>query len=231
MSPLFAQLATATADAGVKVVVDGSGSSTVKIFLLLTLLSFAPAVLVSLTSFTRIVVVLSFLRQALGTPQLPPNPVIIGLALFLTFFVMTPTLEGVYGKAIRPYLDDEIGHEEAIEAGSEVLRAFMLEHTREEDLVLFYGISGRERPHRGEALPMSVVIPAFMVSELTTAFRMALFIFIPLVLIDLMVAALLMSMGMVMVPPVMISLPLKVGVFLVADGWHLVVASLAGSYG
>ena len=231
MSLLLAQVALAANDTAMRLTVDGQGSSTVKIFLLLTLLSFAPAILVSLTSFTRIVVVLSFLRQALGTPQLPPNPVLIGLSLFLTFFVMAPTVDTIYGQALRPYLNGEIGHEEALRLGSDALREFMLRSTREEDLVLFYGIAGRERPHRGDALPMSIVIPAFMVSELTTAFRMALFIFVPLVLIDLMVAALLMSMGMVMVPPVMISLPLKVGVFLVADGWHLVVSSLAGSFG
>jgi len=208
----------------------GGGSTPVKLFLLLTALSFAAALLVSVTSFTRIVIVLSFLRQAMGTPQLPPNQVVVGLALMLSAFVMAPTASRVYGEALSPYLDERMGHAEALQKASVPLREFMLRQTREQDLQLFLEIGNRPRPARGEELPMTVVIPAFLVSELTTAFRMGLFLYVPLLLIDLLVAAVLMSMGMMMVPPMMISLPLKVGVFLMADGWRLVVASLARSF-
>lgn len=206
------------------------GSSAVKLFLLVTALSFASAALVSVTSFTRIVIVLSFLRQALGTPQLPPNPVVIGLSLALTCFVMAPTGSRVWQEALSPYFDDTIDTGTALDRAAAPLREFMLRQTREEDLRLFYEISGTPRPERGDEVPMSVATPAFMVSELTTAFRMGLFLFIPLVLIDLLTGAILMSLGMMMVPPTMISLPLKVGVFLLADGWHLVVGTLARSF-
>jgi flagellar biosynthetic protein FliP len=197
---------------------------------LMTALSFGPALVMSTTSFLRIIVVMSFLRQALGAPQLPPNPVLLGLSLFLTIFIMRPTLERVHGEALRPYLDDEIGYRQAIDRGSGALKAFMLPQTREDDIALFYEIAGEERPSRLEDIPVSIAIPAFMVSELTTSFRMGLFLFIPLLVVDLLVAAILMSFGMMMVPPQMIALPLKIAVFLVADGWHLVVASLARSF-
>jgi flagellar biosynthetic protein FliP len=210
--------------------VGGGGSAPVKIFLLLTALSFAAALLVSVTSFTRIVIVLSFLRQALGTPQLPPNQVVVGLALVLSAFVMSPTATRVYGEALGPYLEDRMAPGEALEKGAVPLREFMLRQTREQDLQLFLEIGNRPRPVRGEVLPMTVVVPAFMVSELTHAFRMGLFLYVPLLLVDLLVASVLMSMGMMMVPPMMISLPLKVGVFVMADGWRLVVASLARSF-
>jgi flagellar biosynthetic protein FliP len=217
-------------EAALSLSVGGGGSAPVRIFLLLTALSFATALLVSVTSFTRIVIVFSFLRQALGTPQLPPNQVLVGLSLVLSAFVMQPTAARVYGDALGPYLEDRIGHGEALERASGPMREFMLRQTREQDLQLFLEIGNRPRPLRGEPLPMTVVVPAFMVSELTTAFRMGLFLYVPLLLIDLLVASVLMSMGMMMVPPMMISLPLKVGVFLMADGWRLVVASLARSF-
>ncbi|HYG67467.1 MAG TPA: flagellar type III secretion system pore protein FliP [Anaeromyxobacteraceae bacterium] len=210
--------------------VNGGGSAPVKLFLVLTALSFAVALLVSVTSFTRIVIVLSFLRQALGTPQLPPNQVVIGLALVLSFFVMGPTASRVYGDALGPYLEDRIGHAEALERASGPLREFMLRQTRDADLALFYEISGTPRPEAGDVIPMSIVMPAFMISELTTAFRMGLFLYIPLVLVDLLVSAILMSMGMMMVPPTLIALPVKIGLFVMADGWRLVVASLARSF-
>jgi flagellar biosynthetic protein FliP len=216
---------------GLHLSVSGGGSAPVKLFLVLTALSFATALLVSVTSFTRIVIVLSFLRQALGTPQLPPNQVVVGLALVLSFFVMSPTANQVYGDALGPYLEDRIGHAEALERASGPLREFMLRQTRDQDLALFYDLSGRERPATGEPLPMSIVMPAFMISELTTAFRMGLFLYVPLLVVDLLVAAILMSMGMMMVPPTLIALPLKVGLFVMADGWRLVVASLARSFG
>jgi len=226
MTPL-----AAAADAAVSISVNGSGSAPVKLFLLFTALSFAGALLVSVTSFTRIVIVLGFLRQALGTPQAPPNQVLVGLALCLSFFVMGPTADKVYAQALRPYLEDRIGPEEALARASGPAREFMLRQTRDQDLAVFYEISGRERPREGDEIPMSIAIPAFLVSELTTAFRMGLFLYIPMLLVDLMVSSLLMSMGMMMVPPTLIALPVKLGVFLLADGWRLVVGSLARSFG
>lgn len=224
-------LAAAAASDGLHLAVSGGGSAPVKLFLVLTALSFATALLVSVTSFTRIVIVLSFLRQALGTPQLPPNQVVVGLALVLSFFVMSPTASRVYGEALGPYLEDRMGHAEALERASGPLREFMLHQTRDQDLALFYDIAGRERPAANEPLPMAIVMPAFMISELTTSFRMGLFLYVPLLLVDLLVAGILMSMGMMMVPPTLIALPLKVGIFVMADGWRLVVASLARSFG
>lgn len=207
------------------------GSSAVKIFLLITALSFASALVMSLTCFTRIIIVLSFLRQAIGTPQLPPNPVLMGLSLFLTMFIMAPVATRVQHDALGPYLDDKIPAGEALERGEGPLREWMLKQTREEDIRLFFEISGQAHPAaRGEALPMTVVIPAFMVSELGTAFRMGLYIFVPMLLVDILVASVLMSLGMMMVPPQMLSLPLKIGVFLLAGGWHLVVSSLVRSF-
>lgn len=229
-APLRLLLAAPPPDAAVSLSVGGSGSAAVKVFLVLTALSFATALLVSVTSFTRVVIVLSFLRQALGTPQLPPNQVVVGLALVLSAFVMAPTAERVYGDALGPYLEDRIGNAEALTRASAPLREFMLRQTREQDLALFQEIARRPRPARGEELPMTTVIPAFMVSELTTAFRMGLFLYIPLLLVDLLVAAVMTSLGMVMVPPMMVALPLKVGVFVMADGWRLVVAALVRSF-
>jgi flagellar biosynthesis protein FliP len=223
-------LATA-ADTAIQLSVNGGGSAPVKLFLLFTALSFAGALLVSVTSFTRIVIVLGFLRQALGTPQAPPNQVIVGMALCLSFFVMGPTASQVYEQGLRPYLEDKLGPEEALQKASGPAREFMLRQTRDQDLAVFYEISGKQRPSAGETIPMSIVIPAFMISELTTAFRMGLFLYVPMLLVDLLVSSLLMSLGMMMVPPTLISLPVKLGVFLMADGWRLVVASLARSFG
>jgi flagellar biosynthetic protein FliP len=222
--------AAAVTEPGISLSVGGGGSAPVKLFLLFTALSFASALLVSVTSFTRIVIVLSFLRQALGTPQLPPNQVVVGLALVLSAFVMAPTANRVWSDGLGPYLDDRIEPAAALERASGPMREFMLKQTREQDLQLFYEISSRARPVRGDEIPMTVVMPAFMVSELTTAFRMGLFLYVPLLLVDVLVAAMLMSLGMMMVPPTMIALPLKIAVFLMADGWRLVVASLARSF-
>jgi flagellar biosynthesis protein FliP len=223
-------LVAAAAEPGVSLTLGGGGSAPVKLLLLLTALSFASALLVSVTCFTRIVIVLSFLRQALGTPQLPPNQVVLALSLVLSAFVMTPTAERVYEGALGPYLEDRIGHGEALDRASGPMREFMLRQTREQDLALFFDVAQRPRPARGEQIPMSIVMPAFMVSEITTAFRMGLFLYVPLLLVDVLVAAILTSMGMMMVPPVMIALPLKVALFVMADGWRLVVASLARSF-
>jgi flagellar biosynthesis protein FliP len=223
-------LAVTAGEPALSLSMGGGGSAPVKLFLLFTVLSFASALLVSVTCFTRIVIVLSFLRQALGTPQLPPNQVVVGLALILSAFVMSPTADRVWGDALSPYLDDKLPPAVALERASGPMREFMLKQTREQDLQLFYEISHRPRPSRGDEIPMTVVMPAFMVSELTTSFRMGLFLYVPLLLIDVLVAAMLMSMGMMMVPPAMIALPLKIGIFLMADGWRLVVASLARSF-
>lgn len=219
----------AAADAPMQISVGG-GSSAVKLFLLMTALSFAAGALVAITSFTRIVIVMSFLRQALGTPTLPPNQVVIALSLALTAFVMAPTFTKVNSEALSPYLDDRITGQEAMDRGSAPVLDFLLKQTRPEDLRLFYELSGAPRPTRADQVPLHIAVPAFMVSELTTAFRMGLFIFIPLLLIDLLVSAVLMALGLMMVPPTLVSLPLKVGIFLLADGWHLLVQSLVRSF-
>jgi flagellar biosynthetic protein FliP len=208
----------------------GGGSSAVKLFLLMTVLSFASAALISITSFTRIVIVMSFLRQALGTPQLPPNQVIIALSLAITAFVMAPTFTKVNAEALTPYMDDQISGQVAMDRGTAPVLQFLLKQTRPEDLRLFYELSARERPTRADDVPLTIAVPAFMVSELTTAFRMGLFIFIPMILVDLLVSAVLMALGMMMVPPTLVSLPLKIGIFLLADGWHLLVQSLVRSF-
>lgn len=227
MSPLL--LLAAAPDAPLTLSVGG-GSAAVKLFLLMTALSFATALLVSITSFTRIVVVLSFARQALGTPQLPPNQVILALALAMSGFVMAPTAIKVNEVALTPYFDEKLGATEAIDAASSPIREFLLRQTRPDDLRMFYEVSDLPRPKRADAVPLTVAIPAFMVSELTTAFRMGLSIFVPMLVIDLLVSTILMALGMMMVPPNLISLPLKVGVFLLADGWHLLVGSLIKSF-
>lgn len=208
----------------------GGGSSAVKLFLLMTVLSFATGALIAITSFTRIVIVMSFLRQALGTPQLPPNQVVMALALALTGFVMAPTFTKVHTEAVGPYLDEQISGKEAYERGSGPVLQFLLKQTRPDDLRLFYDLSGATRPSRPDEVPLSIAVPAFMVSELTTAFRMGLFLFIPLLLVDLLVSAILMSLGLMMVPPTLVSLPVKIGIFLLADGWHLLVQSLVRSF-
>ena len=224
------KLLAGAATAGSDLVATGGGSSAVKIFLLLTALSFGAALLLSVTSFTRIVIVLSFLRQALGTPQLPPNQVILGLSLFLSLFVMAPTARTIHQQALQPLFDDQIGVGEALQRAQGPLAAWMLKQTREDDLRLFFEVTGAARPKRGDAIPFTTLVPAFMVSELGTAFRMGLYLFIPMLLIDLLVSVILMSLGMMMVPPTMVALPLKLGVFLLAGGWELVVASLLRSF-
>jgi flagellar biosynthetic protein FliP len=174
--------------------------------------------------------VLSFLRQALGTPQLPPNQVLLGLSLFLTMFIMGPTAARVHKEALGPLLEDKISVADAVERAQKPVAEWMLRQTHEEDLRLFYELSGQARPSRKDPISFSALVPAFMVSELGTAFRMGLYVFIPMLLIDLLVASVLMSLGMMMVPPTLIALPLKLGVFLLAGGWHLVVASLVRSF-
>jgi flagellar biosynthetic protein FliP len=202
---------------------------TLQIVFLLTVLTLAPAILLLLTSFTRIVVVLSFLRNALGTQAMPPNQVMIGLALFLTFFVMTPTWTAVYGDALRPYLDGRITQDQALEQARPPVQRFLLAHTREKDIALFVRLSRGPRPRSPQEVALPVLIPAFIISELRTAFSIGFLVFIPFIVIDIVVASILMSMGMFMLPPMMVSLPFKLIFFVLIDGWHLVVGSLARS--
>jgi flagellar biosynthetic protein FliP len=198
---------------------------------LMTVLSLAPSILVMVTSFTRIVVVLSLLRTALGTATAPPNTVIISLALFLTAFVMGPAFERAYDLGVKPLVNNEITAEQAFERASDPFRAFMLKNVREKDLKLFVDMSREAAPARLEDLPLRVVVPAFMISELKRAFEIGFLLFLPFLVIDLVVASVLMSMGMMMLPPVVVSLPFKLIFFVLVDGWSLVAGSLVQSYG
>lgn len=205
-------------------------STSVKLLLLLTVLSLAPSILILMTSFTRIVIVLSFTRTALATNQTPPNQVIIGLALFLTFFIMAPTFQEVNEQALKPLFNNEISLEDAYTKASVPFKEFMAKHTRQQDLELFLQYSKAERPGSIEEIPLTTLVPAFALSELKTAFQMGFMIFIPFIVIDMVVASVLMSMGMMMLPPVMISLPFKILLFVLVDGWYLVVKSLLQSF-
>lgn len=206
-------------------------SSAIDLLVFITLLSFLPAVLIMMTSFTRIVIVLSLLRQALGTPAVPPNQVIIGIALFLTLFVMSPTIDRAYKEAYLPLSKKEINIEEAINRASIPFKEFMLKHTREKDLALFLKLSKTEiKPATPMDLPMKIVVPAFALGELKRAFEIGFLIFLPFLVIDIVVASILLSMGMFMVPPVMISMPFKLLLFVLVDGWQLIIGSLAGGF-
>ncbi|MCK8488613.1 flagellar type III secretion system pore protein FliP [Paenibacillus sp. MBLB2552] len=207
-----------------------SGTSSLSIILLITVLSIAPAILVLMTSFTRIVVVLGFVRTSLGTQQMPPNQVLIGLALFLTLFVMSPTLSTVNEVAVQPYIKGEITQSEALDKAAVPMKKFMYSHTRTKDLQLFMGYTKMEKPKSYEDIPLSVMVPAFAISELKTAFQMGFMIFIPFLIIDIVVSSVLMAMGMMMLPPVMISLPFKILLFVLVDGWYLIVKSLLVSF-
>jgi flagellar biosynthetic protein FliP len=198
---------------------------------LLTVLSLAPSILVMVTSFTRIVVVLSLLRTALGTATAPPNAVIISLAMFLTAFVMWPTFTTAYDAGIRPLVANEITPEQAFERASDPFRAFMQKNVREKDLKLFIDLSGQPPPAKPEDMSLRVLVPSFMISELKRAFEIGFLLFLPFLIIDLVVASVLMSMGMMMLPPVVVSLPFKLIFFVLVDGWHLVAGSLVQSYG
>ncbi len=205
-------------------------SVLLQILFLLTVLSLAPAILIMLTSFTRIVVVLSFLRQAMGTQRMPPNQIIIGLALFLTFFIMSPVFHQVNRDALQPYLSNEIDYKEALSVASQPLREFMLKQTREKDLALFVSISNMERPKEPSEVPMTTIIPSFIISELKTAFQIGFMIYIPFLIIDMVIASILLAMGMMMLPPIMISLPFKLMLFVLVDGWYLIMGSLVKSF-
>jgi flagellar biosynthetic protein FliP len=202
----------------------------VQMVAIMTILSLAPSILVMMTSFTRIIVVLSFLRTAIGIQQTPPNTVIISLALFLTFFVMAPTLQACYDNAVKPLIAEEIDEITAFERGIEPFRAFMLKHVREVDLAMFTELSKTPPATEPNAVPLQVLIPAFMISELRRAFEIGFMLFLPFLVIDMVTASILMSMGMMMLPPVMISLPFKIIFFVLVDGWHLVAGSLIQSF-
>ena len=203
---------------------------SLQILALLTILTLAPAILILMTSFTRIIVVFSFLRNALATQQMPPNQVLIGLALFLTFFVMAPVGSEINQNALQPYLAGEITQETAFDNGVKPIREFMLKETREKDLALFVNLSATPKPNSPEDIPTYVIIPAFAISELKTAFQIGFIIYIPFIVIDMVVASTLMAMGMMMLPPMMISLPFKILLFILVDGWNLVVQSLLLSF-
>ncbi len=201
-------------------------TTSLQLLFLLTILSIAPAILIMMTSFTRIIIVLSFLRNAIATQQTPPTQVIIGLALFLTFFVMGPIAADINENALQPYLAEEITDVEALELGMKPLREFMFRQTREKDLALFIEISNSEVPNEIEDISTTTLIPAFIISELKTAFQLGFILFIPFIVIDMVVASTLMSMGMMMLPPAMISLPFKLLLFIMVDGWNVIVRSL-----
>ncbi|PYZ93913.1 flagellar biosynthetic protein FliP [Salipaludibacillus keqinensis] len=205
-------------------------TATIQLLLLLTVLSLAPAILILMTSFTRIIIVLSFVRSGLATQQMPPNQVLVGLALFLTFFIMAPVFSEVNENALQPLFDGEITQEEAFDSAAAPMKEFMAEHTREKDLALFMGYAGQERPETLDDIPLTSLVPAFAISELKTAFQIGFMIFVPFLVIDMVVASVLMAMGMMMLPPVMIALPFKVLLFVMVDGWHLVVRSLLFSF-
>lgn len=200
--------------------------TTLQIIALLTVLSLAPGIMLLMTSFTRLVVSLAFLRSGLGTQQVPPNQVLVALALFLTFFIMGPVWGQVHSQALAPYLAGELDQATALTRALEPVRDFMFRQTRERDLALFMSIAGHPQPETLDDVPTSALIPAFAISELQTAFQIGFIIFVPFLVIDMVVASTLMSMGMLMLPPVMISLPFKVLLFVVADGWNLLVVSL-----
>lgn len=209
---------------------NGEFSEMVNLFLLFTFIALVPTFLVLTTSFTRILVSLSFTRNALGTQQTPPNQILIGLAFFLTLFVMRPVYTEVTEEALLPFLEEEISREEAFEVGAAPIKDFMLKHTRQEDLNLFVELSGETPPETPEELPMTTLVPAFTISELRTSFTIGFLIFIPFLIIDLVVASILMSMGMFMLSPVMVSLPFKLLLFVLVDGWYLVVESLVKGF-
>ncbi len=205
-------------------------ATSLQILFMLTVLSLAPSILIMMTSFTRIIVVLSFVRSALGTQQMPPNQIIIGLALFLTFFTMAPYWQQVNEQALQPYLAGNLEQEAAMDKGIQPIRDFMFKQTRENDLALFVNLANINRPSGPEEVPTYVLIPSFVISELKTAFQIGFLIYIPFLIIDMVVASTLMSMGMMMLPPVTISLPFKILLFILVDGWHLVIRSLVASF-
>jgi flagellar biosynthetic protein FliP len=231
-SALAEPLALPTVSVGVgKVSKPADVAVVLQIFFLMTVISLAPSLLMMTTSFTRIVVVLSFLRSALGTQQAPSNQIVVGLSLFLTFFIMAPVWQQINTQALQPYKAQTITQEEALKRGVAPVRKFMLSQVREKDLALFLSLSKLPRPRNADDIPTMTLIPAYVISELKTAFQIGFLVFIPFLVLDMVVASVLMSMGMMMLPPVMISLPFKILLFVLVDGWGLVIGSLVKSFG
>ncbi len=208
----------------------GDAAVSLQIIFLLTILSLAPSILIMMTSFTRILVVLSFLRSALGIQQMPPNQLLIGLSLFLSFFVMAPVWDQVNDHAIQPLIAEEIPYQEALDRGMEPMRDFMMKQTRQKDMALFIRLAKISQPKTRSDIPNSVLIPSFIISELRTAFQIGFILFVPFLVIDLVVASILLSMGMMMLPPIMVSLPFKILLFVLVDGWNLIVQSVVRSF-
>lgn len=205
-------------------------STALQVVMLLTVLTLAPAIFIMMTSFTRLAVVFSLLRNAMGTQQIPPTQIIVGLALFLTFFIMAPVFNQINDKALTPYMDGKMSQQQFLEEASKPLKEFMLRQTRKKDLGLFMRIAGEERPQNAQAVPITSLVPAFVISELKTAFEIGFLLYVPFLVIDMVVASVLLSMGMMMLPPVMVSLPFKMMLFVLVDGWYLLVASLVKSF-
>ncbi len=208
----------------------GELSAVLQIVLLLTILTLAPSIILMITSFIRLAIVLGFLRQAMGTQQLPPNQLLISLALILTFFIISPAVNKAYQDGLKPYLNDEITKEEAFEKGMAPFREFMLAQTREKDLALFVNLANLDQPETPDDIPLHILIPGFVISELRIGFQIAFLIFVPFLIIDMIVASVLMSMGMMMLPPIIVSLPFKILLFVLVDGWYLLIKSLVGSF-
>lgn len=205
--------------------------NAVKIVLMMTVLTLAPAILIMMTGFTRIIIVLSFLRQALGTAQMPPNQLLVGLSLFLTFFIMRPAFDEINTKALRPYLAGTINQDKAFDEAMSPLRKFMFNQTRESDLALFVRLAKMNKPKTLADVPTAVLVPSFVISELKTAFQIGFIIYLPFLVIDMVISSVLMAMGMMMLPPVVISLPFKIMLFVLVDGWTLLVGSMVQSFG
>ena len=203
---------------------------TMKIVFLLTILSLAPSILIMMTSFTRLVIVFHFLRSALATQSVPSNQILVGLSLFITFFIMRPVFNNINEDALQPYIHEEIEQTEALERAGKPIKAFLLKQTREKDLQLFIDLSGSEKPISVNDLPLSTVIPSFIISEFKTAFQIGFLLYLPMLVIDIIVASVLLSMGMMMLPPIMISMPLKILLFVLVDGWYLIVESLVKGF-
>ena len=206
-------------------------STALQVLMVMTILTVAPAILLMTTAFTRIVIVLGFVRQAMGTQNTPPNQVLLGLALFLTFFVMAPTFNSINTQALQPYMQEKITQQQALERSVEVMREFMFSQVQESELQLFIDITKEEQPADKKEVSSSILIPAFMLSELKRSFQMGFMIYVPFLVIDMLVASVLMAMGMMMLPPIVISLPFKLLLFVLVDGWQLVVGSLVKSFG
>lgn len=205
-------------------------SVLLEILFLLTILSLAPAIALTVTSFTRIIIVFSFLRQAMGTPQMPPSQVMASMAIFMTVVIMFPTGQRIWDEALNPYMEEEIGFTEALERAEQPLRVHLFKHTREKDLSIFYSITKMDRPQTKEEVPTMLLVSAYMISELKTGFQIGFLIYIPFLILDMVVASILLAMGMMMLPPVMISLPFKLLLFVMVDGWNLLTGSLVNSF-